>query len=470
MELTPKQTQAMTSPAQEIMYGGAAGGGKSFLIRMVALTYFDKVPGIQIYLFRRLSKDLMTNHLYGESGFLSLLAQPINAGRVKVNEQKGVIRDTRTGAMIHLCHCQYEKDKFSYDGDEMHVLLFDELTHFSESIYRFLRGRVRVSKNLKTNLALPRIISGTNPGNIGHNWVRRCFVRGCRPLEIRKMPPAEGGFTRQFIPAFLEDNPHLNQEQYAATLSGLGNPTLVRAKLRGDWDIVSGGMFDDLWNVTTQDRIVLPAFKIPKEWTVTRAFDWGSSKPFSVGWWAQTNGEDVTLRDGRKLSLHAGSLVRVHEWYGCKPGESNVGLKIQPREIAKGIREREHFMSFKVKPGPADSSIFSTERGDSIADEMFEAPNKIRWLPADKSPGSRINGAALMRARLAASIERPMEAPGLFTFDHCRNFIDLIPIMPRDEKKTDDVDTEAEDHIYDETRYRVLQPDYKGSVGTATAH
>lgn len=470
-EPTPKQTLALESPATEIMYGGAAGGGKSFVIRLIAVMYALLVPGCQIYIFRRLSDDLKKNHLYGESGLLVMLAGLIKVGQVRVNEHEGVLKfkhGDEPDSAIYLRHCQHEKDMFSYDGVEMHVLLIDELTHFLETIYRFFRGRVRVSKNLDTKgLALPRIFSGTNPGNIGHNWVRRSFVRGCAPLEIRKMPDSEGGMLRQFIPAFLGDNPHLDQKAYAAGLAGLGDPALVKAKLKGDWDIVSGGMLDDIWNIETESQIVLEPFAIPKNWGISRSFDWGSSKPFSVGWWAESNGEEVTLRDGTKRSFYPGSLIRIHEWYGCQKDQSNVGLKMMAKDIAKGIKEREAFFPFKVSPGPADSSIFDTVNGMCISDDM--RAEGIEWTKADKSPGSRVNGAELIRTRLTASLAHPMEEPGLFTFNHNRDFIDLMPIMPRSAKNSEDVDTDAEDHIWDETRYRVSMPIHKGSTGKLAA-
>ena len=424
------------------------------------MIYALTIPGCQIYIFRRLSDDLKANHLYGESGLLVMLSELVNAGRVRVNEQSGNIRfdhGSEPESAIYLRHCQHEKDAYKYDGIEIHVLLMDELTHFSEFIYRFLRGRVRVSKQLDCKgIALPRILCGTNPGNIGHNWVRRAFVRAAQPLEIHKVSDDEGGMTRQFIPAFLSDNPHLDQEAYAAGLSGLGDPALVRAKLHGDWNVVAGGLLDDLWNMDTERHIVLEPFAVPQNWTVFRAFDWGSSAPFSVLWFAESNGEEVRLRDGSTRSFHPGSLILIYEWYGAEPGKSNTGLKMLAAEIADGIREREGFFPFDVQDGPADNSIFDTVNGMNIAQDM--ADHGVTWTRSDKSPGSRVNGAELIRTRLKASLSYPMENPGLFVFNHCRDFIDLVPIIPRCPKNPNDADTSAEDHHLDALRYAVLMP------------
>lgn len=463
--LHPKQQLALESRATEILYGGAAGGGKSFLMRVIAIMYCMSVPGIQVYILRRKSDDLKKNHLYGEAG-LQALCKAIPGCRV--NEQTGKV-SFPNGAMIHLEHCQHEKNKLDFQGAEIHVLLIDELTHFTESIYRYLRSRTRRGENLQTDLLLPRIICGANPGGVGHNWVRRTFVKSRDPMQIERMPQDDGGMLRQYIPARLSDNPSINAEEYTGNLAGMGDPALVRAMLDGDWDIVAGGIIDDLWNVKTEHHFILKPFAIPKSWTVRRTLDWGSSKPFSVGWWAEANGEQVTLADGNKRTFYPGSKIRVHEWYGCRKGENNVGLKLVDRELARGIRKIERSFKFHVKPGAADSSIFDVVPGrtTSIADSMRR--EGITWLEADKKPGSRVNGAERIRAMLSASQSYPMEEPGVFLFDTCSASRELMPIMPRDEKKPDDVNTESEDHIWDEWRYALTAPRRGMSVGDTKA-
>ena len=141
--LHKRQSDCFTSKATEILYGGAAGGGKSHAMRIIAIFFALKIPKIQIYLFRRLSEDLKKNHLDGASGFTSMLAEYVENGFCKINSSTSQIV-FQNGSKINLCHCQYEKDVLKYQGVEINLLLIDELTHFSEYIYKFLRSRVRL--------------------------------------------------------------------------------------------------------------------------------------------------------------------------------------------------------------------------------------------------------------------------------------------------------------------------------------
>lgn len=464
LELHPQQTEAYLSPATEILYGGAAGGGKSHLMRVGAIAWCTDIPGLQVYLFRRLSDDLLKNHMEGVTGFPALLDEWIGSGLVKINWSKLFI-EFWNGSKIHLCHCQYEKDVTKYQGAEIHVLLVDELTHFTEKIYRYLRGRCRMG-GLKLSQALagkfPRIICGANPGGVGHNWVKATFIDIAKPYEVVRQPKSEGGMLRQYIPARLEDNPTLlqNDPDYADRLEGLGNAALVKAMRDGDWNIVAGGMFDDVWS---EPRHSIAPFDIPAGWRIDRAFDWGSSKPFSVGWWAESDGTEATMRDGTKRTFPKGTLFRIAEWYGWN-GKPNEGLRMLAVEVARGIvkNERDIGIAGRVKSGPADSAIFDTQNGVCIADDMERAG--VKWEKADKGPGSRKNGWERMRKMLKAALQHPMEYPGLLVFDTCRQFIRTVPVLPRDERNTDDIDTDAEDHVADEARYRCTMPNRTATV------
>ncbi len=212
---------------------------------------------------------------------------------------------------------------------------------------------------------------------------------------------------------------------------------------------MAGGAVDDVWDPSVH---VIPPFRIPRNWYVARALDWGSSRPFSVGWWATADGTEVPTAQGMR-SFYPGTKIRVAELYGWN-GEADTGCKMIPAEVARKIVEVERFLPYPVHPGPADASIFDSDV--SIADDMARVG--VRWFPADKRPGSREAGLLRLRGMLKASLQRPMEEPGMFSFDTCRHFIRTIPILPRDERRLDDVDSKAEDHAYDETRYEIMTP------------
>jgi hypothetical protein len=461
LSLHGKQTVAYESDATEILYGGAAGGGKSHLLRVAAIAWCATIPGLQVYLFRRLSPDLLKNHMEGVTGFPALLSNWVDAKHCKINYSSNEIKFWN-GAKIFLCHCQHEKDMYKYQGVEMNVLLIDELTHFSEKIFRFLRSRVRlgglvIAEQFKH--LFPRIIAGSNPGGIGHNWVRSTFVQAAQPLQIVKQSQKDGGMMRQFIPAKLEDNPTLteNDPDYSLRLDGLGDAAMVKAMRDGDWNIVSGGAFDDVWR---EDKIIKPRFKIPSSWRVDRSFDWGSSHPFSVLWWAESDGTEAKTMDGGIFCAPKGSLILIEEWYGSKGG--NEGLKMAPLDVAKGILSRDDMLinagwiTSRPKAGPADNQICDVRDPSTptIADEMKKVG--VYWTRSDKTSGSRKIGLELMRSRIKEACKDLPENPALYIMANCVNVATNWPVLPRDPKNTDDVDTKAVDHDYDAGRYRVL--------------
>ncbi len=429
----------------------------SHLFRVASIAWCYAIPGLQVYLFRREFADLYKNHMEGSGSYPELLAPYIAAGVVKIIWSRNQIRWSN-GSVIHLCHCQRETDVTGYLGAEIHVLMIDELTQWTSTMYRYLRARVRLGGTKvpdEYRYVFPRVVCGANPGGVGHNWVKAGWINPEPPMRVWRAAKSDGGMLRQYIPARLEDNPTLteNDPDYDDRLSGLGSADLVRAMREGDWNIVAGGALDDVWS----DRVIIPRFRVPKSWRVDRSFDWGSAKPFSVCWWAEADGTEAELSDGRKWSPPRGSLVMVNEWYGASG--PNEGLKMPAPDIAAGIVERETMMKGwtpSVRPGPADNSISDVSQPGvpTIADQM--RGKGVRWEQSDKSPGSRKIGLDLLRTRLKeAGKDRP-EEPGLWIMDHCRNAIAQLPVLPRDPKKPEDVDTHAEDHLYDAVRYRVL--------------
>jgi len=434
-------------------------------MRVAAIAWCTAIPGLQVYLFRRTLPDLWKNHMEGPSGFPAMLAQWTTTGLAKIiYSHPGEIRFPN-GSKIFLCHCQHEKDIYSFQGAEIHVLMIDELTQWLASMYKYLRGRVRMV-GLKVPAQyegmFPRVLVGANPGGIGHNWVKAGWISLAKPLAITQMPRSEAGMRRQYIPAKLEDNPigRRADPTYEDRLEGLGTPALVKAMRTGDWNIVAGGALDDVWS----DRVAVPRFKVPATWRVDRSFDWGSTHPFSVLWWAEADGTEATLPNGRKFCPKPRSLVLVHEWYGGKEGATNEGLKLGPRKVASGILEREKelldgkWVATTPLPGPADNQIRDVRDDETPTLESEMAEAGVYWRESDKSPGSRKIGLELMRSRLSESAKDYPEDAGLYVMDHNVGVLSRWPVLPRDPNKPDDVDTKSEDHDYDAARYRILGP------------
>lgn len=286
----------------------------------------------------------------------------------------------------------------------------------------------------------------------GNSWVKSYFID---PAPYGKIITDKDGNQRCALFGSVKENPYLGQE-YIQTLESITDANKRKAWLEGSWDITSGGMFDDLW---AAEKHVLQPFEIPHSWRITRSFDWGSSKPFSCGWWAISDGTEATLKDGRKISFPRKTLFRIGEWYGCEEGKPNTGLRLPAKVVAQGIQIRETQMRIqnRVHPGPADSAIYAVTDEASIGQNM-EAEG-VFWTPADKRPGSRKNGWELMRDRLDA-VAKAEDKPGMYVFDTCRDFIRTVPNIARDQRDPDDVDTDAEDHIADDCRYMVLSADH----------
>jgi hypothetical protein len=463
IELHDKQLTALYTIANEVLYGGAAGGGKSHLMRQLSIIASILIPGLNTYLFRRLSGDLIKNHLEGSGGYVNLLSKYVIEKKVKINFSKNEIAFSN-GSKIFLCHCQHEKDIMKYQGAEIHLLLIDELTHFTEKIYTFLRGRCRLGELHIPNAAkellgeFPKILAGSNPGSLGHNWVKATFVDYQPYMQITRTPKKDGGMLRQYIPAKLTDNPTLleNDPDYADRLNGLGSPDLVRAMLNGDWDIVAGGALDDVWH---RDTHVIEPFNIPYDWYIDRGYDWGSSKPAGCLFFAESNGNQIEISPGVTRTFPRGSIIVFSEIYFWS-GKTNEGSKLLAIEHAEQIKERETYirdtMRVNVRPGCADNAIFDTQNGNCIADDMKKVG--IRWEKSDKSPGSRKQGLEKLRELLKNAITNGREKPGIYFFNTCSNTIRTLPTLPRDEKKPDDIDTAAEDHLYDVIRYRITMP------------
>lgn len=454
----------LSCPLRECLLEGTRGGGKTDALLMDFAQHVGQGYGAawQGILFRNTYPQL--EDVVGKS---KRWFRQIFTG-AKFNAGDYVWR-WPSGEQLFLRHFNRSDDYWNYHGHEYPWIGWEELTNWpTADCYDSM-----FACNRTTHSTVPlKIRATTNPYGRGHSWVKAMFIDpapvGVVISDEREIPAiVNGQLVREKVlvkrvtlhSSYLE-NPKLllADPMYLANIEKITDENKRKAWLWGDWDINAGGMFDDVWSAS---RHVLPHFDIPESWRIDRSFDWGSSAPFSVGWWAESSGESAMVA-GKPRTFPRGTLIRIAEWYGWN-GKANEGVRMLATEIAQGIRARERDMGIahRVRPGPADSAIFETQNGICIADDM--ARNGVTWERADKGPGSRRNGWERVRSMLAASLAEPMERPGLLVMETCRQFVRTVPILPRSDRDPDDVDTDAEDHIGDELRYRVTMP-----VRTAT--
>lgn len=437
----PKQIAFLQRGEYEAFYGGAAGGGKSDSLLMEALRQVH-IPHYRGLIVRKTYPQL--SELIDRSMELYTLAF---AG-AKFNESKYVWRFPG-GAKIYFGSMQHAKDKIKYQGKRYDFIGFDELTHFTWEEYSYLFSRNRPS-GPGTRVYMR---ATGNPGGIGHGWVKSRFITAAPPatriaeeFSVKKPDGAEITLTRDriFIPSSVFDNEALlrNNPEYLASLSMMSESE-KKALLYGDWDCFSGQVFSEWrddptgYETGAYSHVIKP-FPIPDHWLILRGFDFGYSRPFSVGWYAVDP---------------KGVIYRIHEYYGCT-GVANEGIKLNPHQIAANIREIEStypFLKGKNIQGIADPSIFDRSRGESIAGMMEGHPYYITWTRGDNT---RIAGKMQFHYRLAFDDGgRSM----FYCFDTCKHFLRTIPNLVYDETRVENIDTDGEDHIYDETRYVFME-------------
>lgn len=390
------------------------------------------------------------------------------------------------GETLQLRHMGNEDDYWDVHGSSFAWMGWEELSNWPTPVL-FLKCMSLVRSAHKEVARRKRVRATTNPGGPGHNWIRERYqlpqkrntviysddVMIARKWMTSEEVQADAIKTPRLRMAIFSDirENKVFMEADPGYLDGLkqdaNSEAQYRAWVYGDWNIVAGGMLDDVWHQQTH---WIKPFDIPSSWKINRSFDWGETKPFSIGWWAESDGCDIKTRSGKYVSTVRGDLFRIGEWYGWN-GQPNVGCKMTSTEIAEGALERELRMKIykRCVAGPADPGIFSGFDGKlSVANEMampIRRPNGreyrgITWTPARKGPNSRIPGWKLLRSTFKNAIRidgKPRERNGIFIFDTCEHFARTMPVLPRDEKDPDDVDTEAEDHIADETRYRAIE-------------
>lgn len=446
----------------ELLYEGTRGGGKSDTLLMSFAGECEKGYGSHWrgVLFRQTYPQLADIVAKILRWFPKMFGDRITFNQTAMS----VTWDS--GEKLMLRHMKRPEDYYNYHGHEYAWIGWEELTNWHDSVcYR------RMMSCCRTTLPdMPRMIRATtNPYGVGHSWVKD---RWSLPVSRNKcvyISRSNSVTTRMSLNSHIDENTILlnaTPDYKDQLVDAARNEAEKQAWLRGDWDLVAGGMFDDIWRKCA-DRIMIDDFEVPHTWIITRSFDWGSSHPFAVGWYAESDGSDIKYKDGSRRYTIKGDIYRIREWYGST-GRENKGIGLLPEEISEGIVKRELGWGIhgRVRSGVADSSIFDRSLGSSIADRMYlpvtlngKVYTGVNQDPCEKGAGSRVNGWENCRSWLSNTTpdnNSIREKPAFFVIKgHNNHFERTFPVLPRDEKNMDDVDTEAEDHIGDEVRYRL---------------
>jgi hypothetical protein len=452
------QTAFLSCPVFECVYEGTRGPGKTDALLMDFLQHVGAGWGADWkgILFRRTYPELQ------DAIDKSLKWFPQIFPNASYNRSAHTW-EFPAGEKLLFRYMERAQDYWAYHGHSYPWLGWEELTVWNDdTCYTSMFACARSARK-----GIPiKVRATTNPYGVGHNWVKARFrlpvtrgavvgaiIRDARNRDGTLAPArvAVHGDIRENKVLLHSDPGYLGRLRASAR-----NDAQLRAWVAGDWNIVAGGMFDDVWDPARHVVPDLPLRMIPVRWRLDRSYDHGQSKPFSVAWWAESNGEPFEYK-GHVYGVRRGDLYRVAEWYGCAPEEPNVGLHMTATQIAQGIVERELDWGVRgrVLPGPADTTIFDDDpRGESsVAGDMQRAG--VRWEKADKGPGSRVQGWQQLRKALIAGCNPRREERGVFVLERCAAFQRTVPVLPRDDANLDDVDTDAEDHPGDETRYRL---------------
>ena len=464
------QTALIACPVFEVFFGGARGGGKTDGMLGDWLShqdlYEDKASGLMV---RRTLRDLEDTIKRSKQLYLPLGAKFKEDSKVWTFPNR---------AEIKFRYLDNDSDADHYQGHSYTRVYVEEITQFPSP-----DPVMKLMATLRSGAGVPCGFRATgNPGGPGHNWVKARYIvpapNGWEVLQDTFKNPWTGtSITRDrvFIPSNLRDNKYLGDE-YVANLYLSGNVNLVRAWLAGDWSVIDGAFFPE-WNLF---RHVVRPFTIPAAWLRFRSGDWGSAKPFSIGWWAVAS-DDYPLPNAH--TIPRGAIVRYREWYGSN-GQPNVGLGLTAEEVARGIVEREmdepRDMSGKsgITYGVLDPAAFAHSGGPSIAERMYDPPNSVLWQEADNARvprGGAMGGWDQVRSRLIGTARRDEKSgeidwatgdPMIYFFLTCSDSIRTLPALPHDLRRVEDVDTSAEDHAPDEIRYACMSRPYVNTTAT----
>jgi len=424
------QTDFLAASEREVLYGGSAGGGKSYAMLADPLRYMGH-PAFSGLLLRHTTEELR------ELIFKSQELYPKIWPGIKWSERK-MQWTAPSGARLWMSYLDRDEDVLRYQGLAFSWIGFDELTQWATPYaWNYMRSRLR-----STAPDLPIFMRATtNPGGRGHHWVKKMFIdpapygttfdaTDIETTEVLRYPAGHSKagkalFKRRFIPARLSDNPYLSEAgDYEAMLLSLPEQQR-RQLLEGDWDIKEGAAFTEF----DRNVHVIEPFNIPNNWVKFRACDYGYGSHSGVLWFAVSPNEQ---------------LIVYRELYVSKVLATDLADMVMNLEAEDG----------NIKYGVLDSSLWH-KRGDtgpSLAEQMIG--RGCRWRPSDRSRGSRVAGKNEIHRRL--QIDEFTEEPRLVFFNTCTNTVAQLPALPIDKKNPEDIDTTSEDHLYDALRYGIM--------------
>lgn len=451
----PRQKLFHNAAARQILYGGAAGGGKSAAIRWDAIDFCMNVPQLTAVIFRRTLPQLLRNHIM----------------EVKRNlpPEVGLYNETHkhfqfaNGSVLIFKSLEYERDCEDIQGWEIHAGYVDEASQLTPYMLDYIISRIRLGAYSKVldrivkkhpdlevyAKRLPRYALSANPGGESHHYLKQKFIDPA-PAETvfhdegLKDPnnPDDPGWSTIFIPATMSDNEYLDAG-YAAQFGNL--PDHIQKQLRdGDWNVVPGAFFD-CWDSRVHQ---IRPFKVPDHWTRFRSLDWGHATPFSLGWWCISDGSPVVDSAGNEAVYPEGAMIRYREWYGCerKNGKPTTkGLRMSGTEFAVEALKMQTDTE-NIAYTVADPSMWRTDGGTSQAERAIKAGMVLQ--PADNQ---RIPGWQEMYQRMKGQM--------LYVFDTCSDFTRTIPAIQADEKEPEDItktNRGGEDHVADDSRYACM--------------
>lgn len=479
------QEVAMDSRADETLYHGTRGPGKT----AVQLNFARQFIGVGYGAFMKI---IMIDKHY--KNFADVIAQAkkffLPYGDCKFLGGTSEVKFVwNTGEEFLFRHMKDADDYQNIHGMEHPIILWNELTkHATSDLYDLVSSTNRSSfipeihtpklpdgtYNTPDKKPLPeiplKIFSTTNSSGPGRLWVKKRFIDVAPSGTLVKTVTKDvfnprtqkyEDIVRTQIAIFgsFMENIYLSPKYIADLMEKTkNNKHLYNSWILGLWDKSSGGAFDDIFN---SDIHIVNKFAIPSNWYTKRCFDWGNRHPFAVVWMAESNGEEVYMPDGTTKTFPKGSQIIFHEIYGGEDITTNVGLGKSPKEISAMILEEEmsmmlnEWISEPPDPGAADNQIGNviTSDRDTIKTEMENCG--VSWTESDKSKGSRVWGLNLIRNMLKCAIEK--EGAGIYFMRHCVNCIETIPNLPLDEDNPEDIDTSCNDHLYDATRYGIVE-------------